>query len=357
MSSHSSPRAIRIPAAWEPHQCCWMSYAVHREWDRTTAARIRRDLALIARTIARFEPVRMLAPRGQTLREARRIFENCANITVIEAPVDDFWMRDIMPTFALRGEGDACEIVAIDWNFNGYGNTADRPARAGDRIAQHARAIFGVPRVRMPFVAEGGALVTDGRGTMIVTRSCLLNPNRNPVRRGVDRQHMIAQAMMKVGIRKVVWLEGDPGEPITSGHTDGYVLAAPGNVMLVEVTQDDDIAPSFWRAHDVELLRSARNAQGKRMRVVPVLSARGRYWSGDPETFAASYLNAYVANGAVITARFGDAERDEAARKILAKAFRNREIVMIDIDAIACAGGGVHCVTQGMVKSITRGES
>ena len=86
------------------------------------------------------------------------------------------------------GRGTSREVVAIDWNFNGYGNTRERPARAGDRLARKAAAIFGTPRVSVPFVAEGGALVTDGRGTMITTRSCLLNPNRNPVRRGVNRQ-------------------------------------------------------------------------------------------------------------------------------------------------------------------------
>jgi hypothetical protein len=145
------------------------------------------DLSEVVQPIARYEPVRLLARRGSGYREARREFATCPNVTVIDAPVDDFWMRDIMPTFALRGQGAAQEVVAIDWNFNGWGDTPDRPRRAGDRVAKAAATIFGVPRVAVPFVAEGGALVTDGCGTMITTRSCLLNPNRNPVRRGLDR--------------------------------------------------------------------------------------------------------------------------------------------------------------------------
>lgn len=339
---------MRIPAEWEPHECCWMAWAVHREWDRATAMRIKRDLSKVAKTIARFEPVRMLAPRGPMLREARSEFATNQNITVIEAPVDDFWMRDIMPTFALRRQGKSLEVVAIDWNFNGYGNTRERPARAGDQLARKARAIFGTPRVSAPFVAEGGALVTDGRGTMITTRSCLLNPNRNPVRRGVNRQQRIEKTMVKLGIRKVIWLEGDPCEPITSGHTDGYVLCAPRRVALVEATEDRDIQPPFWREHDIDLLEGASNADGHKLKIVRVLSPRRRYWKRKPESFAACYLNAYVANGAVIGAKFGDIERDEAARKALANAFPGREIMMLRIDAIANGGGGVHCVTQGM---------
>jgi agmatine deiminase len=200
---------IRIPAEWEPHECCWMAWAVHREWDKATAKKIKRDLSMVFRTVARYEAVRVLAPHGLALREARREFASCPNVAVFEAPVDDFWMRDIMPSFALRGPLAAREIVAIDWNFNGWGNTADRPHRTGDRLAKAASSIFGVPRISIRFVAEGGALVTDGRGTMITTRSCLLNPNRNPVRRSLDRQYTIEAELCKVGIRKVIWLEGD----------------------------------------------------------------------------------------------------------------------------------------------------
>lgn len=341
----SIPVPIRIPAEWETHECCWMAWAVHREWDRASAKKIKNALSEVAQTVSRFEPVRMLAPRGPALREARTEFAACAGVTVLEAPVDDFWMRDIMPTFALRGE---TEVVAIDWNFNGWGGTRERPPRAGDRLAKTAAAIFGAPRIPASFVAEGGALVTDGCGTLIVTRSCLLNPNRNPVRQEVDRQQRIKTDLMKFGIRQIIWLEGDPCEPITSGHTDGYVLCAPGGVVLVEGINDGDIEPPLWREHDTALLKNARNANGQRFKVLRILAPRQRYCKGDPETFAGCYVNAYVANGAVIGACFGDPERDEMAHKMLAKAFPAREIIMLRIDAIANGGGGVHCVTQGM---------
>jgi agmatine deiminase len=157
-----------------------MAWAVHREWGGAIANRVKRDLSKVVQTIARYEPVRVLAPRGQSLREARREFALCPNVTVIEAPVDDFWMRDIAPTFALRGSGRDQEVVAIDWSFNGWGGSRERPPRAGDRLAKIATAIFGVPRIPVPFVGEGGALVTDSSGTMITMRSCPLNPNRNP---------------------------------------------------------------------------------------------------------------------------------------------------------------------------------
>lgn len=336
---------IRIPADWESHGCCWMAWAVHREWDSAAARKIKRDLSNVIQTIVQYEPVRVLARGGLDYREARREFAGCSNVTVIEAPVDDFWMRDIMPTFALRDEDGSQGVVAIDWNFSGWGNTRERPSRPGDRLAENAAAIFGVPRMKASFVAEGGALVTDGQGMLITTRSCLLNPNRNPVRRRTDLQRVIETEMERFGIRKVIWLEGDLCEPITSGHADGYVLCAPDHVVLVEAIDDEQ---PFWRKHDIALLEKESNADGHELKVARIKAPRRRGRNADPEGFAACYVNAYVANGAVIGACFGDDERDEAARRALAKAFPGRETVMLRVDAIASGGGGVRCVTQGM---------
>lgn len=335
---------IRIPAEWEPHACCWMAWAVHREWGKAVA--LKRELSAVVRTIARYEPVRLLAPRGHAAREARREFSACSNITVIEAPVDDIWMRDIAPTFALRSRGARQEVIAIDWNFNAWGNT--RRARKGDRLAKTAGLIFGVPRLAANFVAEGGALAFDGRGTLVTTRSCMLNPNRNSVRAGKDRQRMIEADLRTFGVRRVLWLEGDPCEIWTCGHVDGYVLLAPSGTALVEACDDEDVEAPMWRAHDIALLKHAKSAEGRRLKITPVRAPRSRYCKGNRRTFAASYLNAYVANGAVIGARFGDAQRDAAARRALARAFPGRKVEMLRIDNIADGGGGIHCLTQPM---------
>jgi agmatine deiminase len=324
-----------------------MAWAVHNEWGKARNA-VKRELSEVIQTIARYEPVRVLAPRGRELREALREFSSCSNVTVIAAPVDDIWMRDIAPTFAWRRNGREQEIVAIDWNFNGWGGTNERPPRSGDQLARTASSVFGVPRISVPFAAEGGALIFDGQGTLLTTRSCLLNPSRNPVRLGEDRQRSIEIELAKLGIRRVIWLEGDPCEPGTSGHVDGYVLLAPSGRALMDICDDKSTVPPMWREHDLALLMNATKADGGAFQVARVKSPRRRYWQGDPETFAAAYLNAYIANGAVVGARFGDAKRDAAAKRALAKAFPGREIVMLKIDHIADGGGGIHCLTQPM---------
>ena len=237
--------SIRIPAEWEPHRCCWMAWAVHPEWKEWAEA-VKLELSEVICIISEFELVRLLTPPDQ-ISDARARFAG-ANIEIVAAPVDDIWMRDIAPTFA------ACsnEVFAIDWNFNGWGNTKERPQRAGDQLAKTAEDVFGVPRIPVPFIAEGGSLITDGEGTLITTRSCLLNPNRN----AFLSELFIEQELTKCGIHKTIWLEGDPSERITSGHVDGYVLFnAPGSVLL-ETIRDEQIGSPLWRSHDLENSRA-----------------------------------------------------------------------------------------------------
>jgi agmatine deiminase len=95
-----NPPMVRIPAEWEPHACCWMAWAVHGEWGKSIN-KVKRELSEVINTVSRYEPVRLLAPRGLALREAKSEFSSCSNVTVIEAAVDDIWMRDIAPTFAV----------------------------------------------------------------------------------------------------------------------------------------------------------------------------------------------------------------------------------------------------------------
>jgi agmatine deiminase len=333
---------IRIPAAWETHSCCWMAWAVDREWG-ARAKEVTRELREIIATIAEYEPVKLLTPPDQIADAKQQSFG--PNVEIIEAPVDDIWMRDIAPTFALRGD----EVVAIDWNFNSWGSTSARPARPGDRLAGLMAAKLGLMLIHAPFITEGGAFVTDGDGTVVATKSCLLNENRNPAFGRTERQRMesIEQGFLTLGMRNVIWLDGDADELITSGHADGYLLFTKPGALLVEEI-DPEVGAAVNRSKDIDTLRNVADSRCRLIAVSSVLPPRRRYWRFSGRSFAPSYLNAYLANGAVITGKFGDPERDEAARLVLRKSFPGRDIRMLAIDHIASGGGGVHCLTQPM---------
>jgi agmatine deiminase len=339
---------IRLPADWEPHVACLMAWAVSGEW-KDWVEPVKDELALVIQTISEFEPIWLLAPPS-AVKEVRSRFKGC-NVEVIEAPVSDIWMRDIAPNFAVGADGP----LAIDWNFRGWGATASehpvRPTGAGPQGAAPGLSavlsdILGVPCTQASFVAEGGAFITDGQGTLVTTRSCLLNPNRNPSCAGTSRQSRIERALRSFGINKVIWLEGDPCEPITSGHVDGYVMFAPSGHILVESVEDAETDAPPWRAHDILVLEQAIDAAGHLIQVKRVHAPRKRHWKYRGPFWAPCYLNAYIANGAVITACFGDSERDLAARNTLQRAFPERAIVMLSIDHVASGGGGIRCLTQ-----------
>ena len=324
---------IILNADWHKHSCCYLAWAVHPEWGRSVRD-VKAQLRSVVATIAEYEPVRLLAPPDQIDEAKLQSFG--PNVEIIEAPVDDIWMRDIAPTFGQRGN----EIVAIDWNFNGWGSTRRRRARPGDSLVK--KFAFGAERVSAPFVAEGGALITDGKGTIVTTRSCLLNRNRNKGSKAID----IEAGLRSLGGRRVIWLEGDNTEQITSGHVDGYVMFGDSGQVLVEDISGVNRVADKIQMRDIETLRSSMDAQGRPLSLRMVAPPREKFWASKSALFAPAYLNAYVANGAVITGKYGDPERDCFAQLALRRAFPGREVRMIDINHIAAGGGGVRCLTQ-----------
>jgi agmatine deiminase len=327
--------AMQFPADWQSHSCCYLAWAVHHEWGQYVNE-VKKELRNVIATIAAFEPVRLLTPAGSVDEAKQQVFG--LSVDVIEAPVDDVWMRDIAPTFGRRGN----ELIAVDWNFNSWGSTSQRRPRSGDRLATKAAMIFKATRIQMPFTAEGGAFITDGKGTVIVTKSCLLNNNRN----GSVTTEQIESYLSVLGVKKVIWLNGDPHEPITSGHVDGYVMFGESGDVLVEDVSGIGKAADQRRRQDIEILRSSTDASGNQLKIIVVAPPREDFWAYRDSLFAPSYLNAYVANGAIIAGKFGDPERDKLAQLALHSAFPSRDFRMLEINHIAAGGGGVRCLTQ-----------
>ncbi|WP_152977507.1 agmatine deiminase family protein [Bradyrhizobium pachyrhizi] len=319
---------LSIPADFEPHANTVMSFAVHREWG-SDRERVEDELEAVIRAIAEDEPVTLLTPPD--LLGAVRSRGLPPEVEIVPAPVDDIWMRDIAPVFAHGPDG----IVAIDLNFNGWDNSWRRPSRPGDRLARIFD--FGVPVVSTPFVGEGGAILSDGRGLAIATRSCLLG--RNPHLTEAD----LSAALAALGLSTILWLDGDPKEPITSGHPDGYLAFLPDGGLLVETI--DPGAGHRGRHRDLIALRRA-SAEGIVGRLRSVASAGERWLELADDLFAATYVNLFVTRRQVITARFGDPFGDGAAERTLAACFPGRRIRMLDLNGILRGGGGVRCLTQ-----------
>lgn len=259
-------------------------------------------------------------------------------VTLVEAALNDLWIRDTGPTFVVNETGD---LGAADLNFNGWGEKQDYDddATVAELVAKHTKAVH----LKTSLVGEGGGIEVDGEGTSIITESCFLNDNRNP---DLEKSEVETELKRLLGLRKVIWLPGVKGKDITDGHTDFYARFARPGVVVAGLEVD---AKSFdyevTRKH-LEVLQNSVDAQGRKLEVITLESPRRIRRELQTEDFAAGYINFYVVNAAVIAPEFGDREADAKCKETLARLFPKRAVVQLNIDAIAAGGGGIHCATQ-----------
>ncbi|MFQ6325926.1 agmatine/peptidylarginine deiminase [Nocardia sp. CWNU-33] len=335
-SNHDDGRTWLMPEEGQPHKRTWMAFAAaERIWGAKLVPEVQRNLATIATTIARFEPVSMLV-RPDEMAQAKSLIGD-ANVELIATDLDDLWMRDTGPVFVQSGNTKA----GVDFNFNGWGNKQEH--RRDAKVAQFVTGRAEVETRHTDLVLEGGALEVDGEGTAIITESCVLNKNRNPRWKKKDVEEELDYLL---GIKKVIWLPGIAGEDITDGHTDFYArFAGPGVVVAGLDTDPDSFDYDVTRRH-LDILHSATDVYDRPLQVAVLEGpsmVRAKFENDD---FAAGYINFYVCNGAVIGPEFGDPDTDSAAKSTLERLFPGREVVQINIDGIAAGGGGIHCTTQ-----------
>ncbi len=327
---------VHVPADDAPHTRTWMAWPDSRSiWDEELAG-VQRDIALIAATIARFEPV-IVCANPESAEAARQA---CGpSVEVIDSiPVDDFWMRDTAPLFRVD---DANRLTdAIGLGFNGWGG---KQKHGRDRsVAEAIASYLALPFSRAGFVGEGGAIETDGAGTLLATESSLVNSNRNP---GMPKSAVERAMLSAYGASKVLWVPGIAGEDITDDHIDATSRFIRPGVVLVQVPPSD--RDDLWAQdarRQLEELRQSTDATGQPLHIIELAGPR-EVRSNHPD-FLDSYVNFAVVNGAVIAANLGDPNTDAAARDTLARAFPGREIVQLNVDNVHSGGGGIHCATM-----------
>lgn len=330
---------FRMPAEWAPHARCWMGWPCRGSlWgDGLEAARA--AYAGVARAIAAFEPVTMLANEAE-LQEAQA---HCgAGVTCDAMPLDDSWLRDSGPTFVVDGRGG---LAGVDWRFNSWGEKF-LPYDQDALLAERLLGRLGIRRYAAPLVLEGGSIHVDGEGTLLTSEECLLNLNRNP---DLDRAGIEDLLRRYLGVEAFVWLGQGLDKDETDGHVDNIAcFVRPGVVMAV--TCDDPADPNHAiLADNLARLRKAKDARGRALEIVELpLPREARYLRG--ERLALSYVNYYIANGGVVMPAFGDAH-DALAREIVGKAFPERRIAQVPAGDVLVGGGGIHCITQQQPKA------
>ena len=293
-----------------------------------TLDQARADYAAVANAVAAFEPVTMIANPGPDAGDARGALSE--NVEIVELALDDSWLRDCGPIYVYDDDG---RRLAVHFAFNAWGEKFppwDNDAVVGRLIAER----LGDRVVESSMVLEGGSILTDGRGTLLTTEQCLLNPNRNP---SMSREQIESELRARLGVERIVWLGmGLLEDRDTDGHVDLIAaFTATGHVLLQTVAEDN---PNF--EHCVEN-RARLDAAGIEVTELPLLP----YATVAGESIAASYLNFYICNRAVIVP-VASADTDGHALEIIAAAYPGREVVPVPGLLLAYGGGGPHCITQ-----------
>jgi agmatine deiminase len=335
----------KMPAEESEHERTWMCWPSSRSIWGDDLELVQDTIETIAVTIAEFEPVTMLCRPDQFDALTERLG---GAVGLLEAPVDDLWARDTLPCFLVRTDGrsDSADVAdatlaAGQLHFNGWGGKQvhQGDAQLCELVAEH----LGVPVADSGLVGEGGGLEVDGSGTVLAARSSWVNENRNP---GLSERQIELALLDMLGADRLLWVDGLAGEDITDGHIDTLARFAGADTVVVDVPAVDDPDDPWAQVSGSTRasVEAARTPDGAPYRIVEIVQPATPRGEGDD--FLATYMNYYVCNGAVIAPQFGDPAADAAARSVLEALFGDRKVIMLNIDALAAGGGGIHCATQ-----------
>lgn len=334
--------SVRLPGEFEPHErtvLCWPSRA---ELYGDHLADAKAAHVEVARAVAGFEPVTMIARPGADAAEAA---DRCGGaVDVIELPLDDSWFRDTGPIYVHRRDPDvsaSTRRVATDWVFNGWGGKFE-PYEDDAALARRYAGVVGHEVRSVPTVLEGGSITADGQGTVVTTAQCLLHPNRNTSLTRVEIESVLAA---ELGAAVVQWLPfGLVDDHDTDGHVDNVAAWARPGVLIVQGCDDPDEPDHDRLQANRRWVDGAPDARSEPIAVVeiPVLP-----FAETPEgRVPVPYLNFYVGNGFVLVPTCGHAADDDVLA-LLGEQFPDREVLGLDVGRVlAIGGGGIHCITQ-----------
>jgi agmatine deiminase len=327
---------LTMPAEWEAHERTWMAWppANYLLGDRdANAEAARSSWASVANAIVRFEPVSVLATSDQ-LEIARAYLH--PNIELIEAELDDAWMRDTGPTFVKDESGN---LLGVNWVFNGWGAQSWASWDKDQLVAGFIGKLSGKAVVASPLINEGGGIHVNGAGVVLLTETVQLGEGRNS---SWTKDEVEAEIHEKLGTNQAIWIKRGLTRDYdgfgTRGHVDIVACFASSNVILYH-DQQDPSHPDYEVSREV---KATLDAAGD----FEVIGIPAPTILRDEDDFVDySYINHYIVNGAVVLCSFND-PNDLVAKSILEKVYPGREIVLVDATQIFALGGGIHCITQ-----------
>jgi agmatine/peptidylarginine deiminase len=340
--------AVRFPAEWEPQSAVLLAWPhADTDWADRLGDVEETYIALIAAIVRQARAIVCVADEDlQTYAEARlrsaRV--DLSRVRFVEVEYDDTWLRDSGPITLRTDDG----FRLLDFRFTGWGGKfeASRDDRLVERLFE--QGVFEhATRHPIDFALEGGAIDTDGNGTLLTTWQCL--HERHP---DLDRDTLGDKLSGYLQQDRVLWLdhgylEGDD----TDAHIDTLARFAPGDAIVFQACDDpSDSHHAELRAMGDEIA-ALRTREGKPYRLFPLPWAQPILDGG--RRLAASYANFLIVDGAVLMPAYGD-PADAAAVAVLEKAYPGRDVVQVPCRPLIWQNGSLHCITMQLPQGLVR---
>lgn len=377
---HSTPATdgFHMPAEYEPHYGCILIWPERSDSWQFGGYAARKAFVQIASAIAESEAVTVCAGFSQ-YNNARQALP--PHIRVVEMSSNDSWARDYAPTFVTNSAG---ELRGINWYFNAWGGLHDGlyfPWDKDNAMANKLCDLYGTDVYdAQNFVLEGGSIHVDGEGTALVTENCLLSKGRNP---HLSKNEITEKLKSYLGVSKVIWLKYGIYHDETNEHVDNIcAFVKPGHVVLAWT--DDINDPQYAMSKScLDILSKETDAKGRPLTVhklhipQPVCISEEECEGLDNmdfeptrtpgERLAASYVNFYISNGAIVMPGFAKPNAEDSLNKsyavsdknaydTLSALFPDRKVIQIYARDILIGGGNIHCITQQIPIFSTKGR-
>ncbi len=333
-----------MPAEWAVQESVILSWPLNPVTWPDRKAQAEKAYAKFAAEISKREMVRTLCVKAEQPRVSELLSgagAHMCNIVFMDIRTNDAWCRDHGPIF-LKSRKDSSRII-IDYIYNAWGGKFE-PWDADDAVPSKISEMLEIPRVRVSYICEGGALEVNGEGDLLTTESVLLNDNRNPSVPKSEAEKILRRTL---GVERVHWLKSGMVGDDTDGHIDTLARFFRKDAVLAIVEDSKSARHYDVLMSNFKALEKMKVCGGEKLNVIPLNCPAPivpENWR--EEVLPATYANFLIVNGAVLVPTYRQDASDSKALDIIGSAFPEYEIVPVDCYDIILEGGALHCLSQ-----------
>jgi len=334
-----------MPAEWEKHSAVWLAWPYGDITFPNNIPIIEQSYCEIIKKFEGSEKVKLIVLNNKEKDRIENMLKDSgadmSNITFFAQDYADVWVRDYTPITLFNKNND--KLAFTKWNYNAYGRKNDplfTDLLKDDKVFLNILDESKYEIFNPGIVVEGGAIESNGKGTLLTTEQCLLNPNR---KNDLDKGRTEIYLKAYLGVENIIWLN----EGLVNDHTDGHIdeVARFVNPNTIVCAYENDKKDENFNIlnNNYKILKNAKDQNGKKFKIIKLPMPHMHYDNG--EKAPVSYTNFYIGNSIILMSIFND-PNDKKAMKIIHSLFKNKKVIGIDCSKIIYGGGAIHCITM-----------